>query len=68
MLQLTTSCQNRHPRMFPDVLNTSGKPLDGLFDFFICGGRQRPSQDSETHQVENSLAEHPHGTSGHDRR
>lgn len=35
---------------------------DSVLDFFICGGRQRPMQDSENHQERIPLAEHPHGT------
>ena len=40
MLQLPTRCrdplQNRQPRMFPEVLNTSEHFSDVVLDLFIC--------------------------------
>ncbi len=53
---------NRQRRTFADVLNHSEQPFDPILDFFIYGGRQRPMQDSETHQERIPLAEHPHAT------
>ena len=50
--------QDRQVRTFAGVLNDSKQP----FDFFICGGRQRPLQDSETHDERIPLADHPYGT------
>ena len=35
---------------------------DAVLDFFICGGRHRPMQDSEPQQERIPLAEHPHDT------
>jgi hypothetical protein len=35
---------------------------NSVLDFFICGGRQRSMQDSETHDKQIPLAENPHGT------
>ena len=35
---------------------------DALLDFFICGGRPHPMQDSEPHHEEIPLADFPHDT------
>jgi hypothetical protein len=66
MFKLNTSrhdfLQDRQGRTFADVLNDSEQPFDAVLDFFFCGGRQRPMQDSETHDERIPLAEHPYGT------
>ena len=53
--------QEHQDRMFADVLDDSEQPFDAALDYFVCGGRQRPVQDSETHQEQIPLDEHPHG-------
>ena len=40
----------------------SEQPFDAVLDFFVCGGREHPMQDSDTHQERIPLDEHPHGT------
>ena len=35
---------------------------NSVLDLFICGGRQRPMQDSETYLEQIPLAERPNGT------
>jgi len=52
----------RQRRTFAEVVNDSEQPFDAALDYFVCGGRQRPVQDSETHQEQIPLDEHPHGT------
>jgi hypothetical protein len=56
------SLHGRQGRTVADILNDSVQPFDAVLDFFICGGRQRPMQDSETRHERIPLAEHPHGT------
>ena len=53
MLKSTTirhaSIPDRQDRAVADLLNDSQHPLDSMLNFSICGGRQRPLQDPETH-------------------
>ncbi len=53
---------NRQRRTFADVVSDSEQPFDGVLDFFVCGDRQLPMQDCETHQEQIPLDELPHGT------
>jgi hypothetical protein len=43
------SLQDRQDRAVAGLLNDSEHPFDSILDFFICGGRQYPVQDRETH-------------------
>jgi hypothetical protein len=38
----------------------SEQPFDDILDFFVCGGRERPVQDSEADNEQIPLDEHPH--------
>jgi hypothetical protein len=38
------------------------QPFEAVLDFFVCGNRQRPGQDSETDQEQIPLDECPQGT------
>jgi len=66
MLKMTTtrhdSLQGRQHKMVANVLNDTEQPFDTVIDLSICGGRQYPMQDIETHDEQIPLAEHPHGT------
>ena len=54
--------QDRQRRTFAHVVSDSEQPFDSVLDFFVCGDRQRPMQDCETHQEQIPLDELPHGT------
>jgi hypothetical protein len=41
--------QDRQDSMFVDVLSDSEQSFDAVTECFICGDRQRPMQDSQTH-------------------
>jgi hypothetical protein len=60
MLKVTTTrhdfLRERQGTMVADVLNDSEQSCDAVLDFFICGGRQGPVQDPETHHEQIPLA------------
>jgi hypothetical protein len=55
MRKLTTS-HHDYPH------DDSEQPFEAVLDFFVCGSRQRPVQESETHQEHIPLDERPHGS------
>jgi hypothetical protein len=52
---------NHRRRRFAEMVNDSEQPFDAALDYFVCGGQERPMQDSEAPQEQVPLDEHPHG-------
>src|SRR5271165_6091342 len=48
--------QNRQGKTVNDLLDDSEQSFDGTLDFSICGGRQLPIRDAETHSEQLPLA------------